>query len=198
MSRALPPSPAGAASRQQAESADANAFVQAYLQDIYRLTLSILDDAAEADEATQDTFVAAWKAMDSYRGEASQKTWLFSIAINICRKRLRQRKTREGIIGTLQSLFRISGVGPTHLEDIIIRREARTTLWKTVDGLSEKLRLPLLLHYEHDLSVAEIAETLGIPQGTVLSRLYNARERLRIALQDNPDIAPEAEGFGHE
>ncbi len=198
MSRTLPPSPAGAAAQQRAEDADANAFVQAYLPDIYRLALSILDDAAEADEATQDTFVAAWKAMDSYRGEASQKTWLFSIAINVCRKRLRQRKTRAGVMGALQSLFRISGVGPTHPEDIIIRREARTTLWKAVDGLSEKLRLPLLLHYEHDLSVAEIAETLDLPQGTVLSRLYNARERLRITLQDNPDIAPEAEGFGHE
>lgn len=197
MSRTLPPSRAGAAGQVSGQTvpgstdAAAYAFVQAYLPEVYRLARSILDDAAEADEATQETFIAAWRALDSYRGEASQKTWLFSIAINVCRKRLRRLKSRDGLVRTLQSLFRASGASSTHPEELLIRREARSALWQAVDGLSEKLRLPILLHYGHGLSVAEIAEIIDVPQGTVLSRLYNARERLRVALQDHPDIAPE-------
>lgn len=176
-----------------AASTDAATFVAAYLPEVYRLALSILNDPAEADEAAQDAFIAAFNAHESYRGESSEKTWLFSIAINTCRRRLRKRKAREGLVQTLQSILRVSSAGPAHPEDTLIRREARSALWQAVDALGEKHRLPIVLYYDHDLSVAEIAQALNLPPGTVLSRLYTARERLRAALQNEPDLWQEAQ-----
>lgn len=165
------------------DPAAVQALVQAYQQAVFRLALSILDDPQEAEEAVQDAFVAAINALDSFRGQASFKSWLFAIAINLCRKRLKKRRARDLLVRTLHSLFRLSGPGPAHPEEIVIRREAQSALWKAVDALGEKHRLPILLFYEHELTVAEIALALDLPVGTVLSRLHTARERLRETLK---------------
>ena len=68
---------------------------------IFRLGLSILDDPAEADEATQETFLAALRNLQSYRGGASLRTWLFAIAINVCRGRLRRRRSWQRVQSVL-------------------------------------------------------------------------------------------------
>ena len=159
------------------------ALVQSHQAAVYRLALSILDDPVDAEEAAQDAFVQALKALQNYRGDAQFKSWLFSITINLCRQRLKKRKAKDLLFGTLQSLFRLKGEGPAHPEEVLIRREAKTALWKAVEALGEKHRLPLILYYQHELSVAEIAEVLNLRLGTVLSRLYTARERLRAILE---------------
>jgi RNA polymerase sigma-70 factor (ECF subfamily) len=158
------------------------ALVQSHQAAVYRLALSILDDPVEAEEAAQEAFVSALNALDTYRGDARFKSWLFSITINQCRRRLKKRQAKELLFTALQSLFRLKGEGPAHPEEIPIRREAKTALWKAVEALGEKHRLPLILYYQHELSVAEIAEVLNLRLGTVLSRLYTAHERLRAAL----------------
>lgn len=158
------------------------ALVQSHQAAVYHLALSILDDPVEAEEAAQDAFINALSALQTYRGDAQFKSWLFSITINLCRQRLKKRKAKELLLGRLQSLFRLKGEGPAHPEEVIIRREAKTALWSAVETLGEKHRLPLILYYQHDLSVAEIAEVLDLRLGTVLSRLYTAREQLRVAL----------------
>jgi RNA polymerase sigma-70 factor (ECF subfamily) len=157
-------------------------LVQNHQAAVYRLALSILDDPVEAEEAVQEAFVSALNALDTYRGDAQFKSWLFSITINQCRRRLKKRQAKELLFTALQSLFRLKGEGPAHPEEILIQREAKTALWKAVEALGEKHRLPLILYYQHELSVAEIAEVLNLRLGTVLSRLYTARERLRAAL----------------
>lgn len=158
------------------------ALVQSHQAAVYRLALSILDDPVEAEEAAQDAFIRALNALETYRGDAQFKSWLLSITINLCRQRLKKRKAKQLLLGTLQSLFRLNGEGPAHPEDSLIRREAKTALWRAVEALGEKHRLPLILYYQHEMSVAEIAEALDLRPGTVLSRLYTARERLRAAL----------------
>jgi RNA polymerase sigma-70 factor (ECF subfamily) len=168
------------------------ALVISHQREVLRLAHSILDDPAEVEEAAQEAFITALRALSSFRGEASFKTWLFSITINGCRKRLKKRQNRARLAWALQSIFRISGVGPTHPEEIIIRREARTELWKAIAALGEKHRLPIILHYEHGLSVDEIAQTLDLRPGTVLSRLYTGREKLRAALQQDLEWLSEA------
>src|SRR4030095_6915108 len=71
-------------------------LVQTYQGAVYRLALSILDDSDEADDATQEVFVAALRALESFRGNASFKTWLFSITVNVCRNRLTRHKSSGG------------------------------------------------------------------------------------------------------
>lgn len=152
---------------------------------IYHLALSILEDPAEAEEATQDTFVAALTALGAFQGESSFSTWLASIAINLCRNRLRRRQARERLVRTLHSLLRLAGTSQAIPEEAVIRQESDSALRKAVNRLGEKHRLPVLLHYYHGYSVKEIARALKINPGTVLSRLHTARQRLRLALNSS-------------
>ena len=158
-------------------------LVQTYQRDVYRLALSILDNPDDADDATQEVFLSALRGLDSFRAEASLKTWLFSITVNVCRSRLQRVKRRELLKQMLQSLFRLRGDLPRP-ESEAIQNEADAALWRAVHSLDEKHRIPIVLRYYHELSVAEIAELLGIPVGTVHSRLNHARERLRSLLKE--------------
>jgi RNA polymerase sigma-70 factor (ECF subfamily) len=156
-------------------------MVQTHQQDVYRLALSILDDHDEADDVTQEVFISALHGLDSFRANSSFKTWLFSITINVCRSRLRRGKSRTRLSQVLQSFFRSEQDQP---ESEAIQNEADRKLWQAIHTLDEKHRIPIILRYYHDLPVNEIAEMLGIPVGTVHSRLNHARERLRGWLKD--------------
>jgi RNA polymerase sigma-70 factor (ECF subfamily) len=158
-----------------------------YKHAIYRLALSILDDPAEADEAVQDTFVAAFDALDSYRGDSSFRTWLYAIALNHCRMRLRRRGAHERMLKAWHVLFHLKGEADPHPEMVAIRNEADSAVWQAIAALDEKQRLPLLLRYYHDLPIAEIAELLRTSERTVYARLHDAHERLKAALNGNVD-----------
>jgi len=159
-------------------------FVQTYQQDIYRLTLSILDDSTEAEEATQDSLLAALRSLDSFRGASSLTTWLYSITINICRTRLQRHKRRAGLIETLGGILRIYKTRQEGVEERVIQDESEEGLWRAIHRMDEKHRIPIVLRYYHDLSVAEIATILQIPEGTVHSRLNTARRQLHEVLKE--------------
>jgi RNA polymerase sigma-70 factor (ECF subfamily) len=159
-------------------------LIQEYQLGVFRLALSVLNDHGEANEVAQDTFISALDALRSYRENSSFKAWLYTIALNLSRSRLRKRKTLERLQRTLTAFFHVQSQRPPTLEDMIIGNEEDAALWKALDKLGEKHRTPILLRYYHDLSIAEIAEILNIKEGTVHSRLSIARERLRSELDD--------------
>ena len=161
-------------------------LVQTWQQDVYRLALSILDDPADADDATQEVFLAALRALESFRGHASFKSWLFSIAINVCRNRLQRHKSRGRLQQILQSLFMQEHPERSRRnpENETVQNESDSELWQAVRALDDKHRIPVILRYYHDLPVAEIAEMLGVPIGTVHSRLNHARSALRTRLKE--------------
>jgi RNA polymerase sigma-70 factor, ECF subfamily len=161
-------------------------LIQAYQNEVYRLALSILDDSDEAEEGTQDAFIAVLRALDSFHGESSLKTWIFSITINICRTRLQRRKARERLKHITEDLFHLQSKNNQSPEKAVIQNESDLMIQCAIRGLDNKHRLPIILRYYHDLSVAEIAKTLDIPKGTVHSRLNIARERLRQVLKEEP------------
>lgn len=169
------------------ETSATEKLIQEYQKDVYRLALSILEDPDEAEEGAQEAFIAALRALDSFHADSSFKTWIFSITINICRTRLRRRKARERLKQITNGLFYLQNKDNHLPEEAIIQNEADARLQRAVRKLGEKHRLPILLRYFHDLSVAEIAEALDIPQGTVHSRLNTARERLRRDLKEGPE-----------
>lgn len=164
--------------RRQAVGADTEALVYTHYDAIYRLALSILADADEAEDAVQETFIAADRALDQYRGQSSLKTWLFAIAINQCRQMLRQRQRRQTVTNaweTARSLL----ARPTLPEETMAYTETADLLRQAVAELKEKHRLPIILRYTHDLTAPEIAQILQISEGTVHSRLHYARRELR-------------------
>jgi RNA polymerase sigma-70 factor, ECF subfamily len=158
-------------------------FVYSYYPAVVRLATSILDDGRskspldEAEDAAQETFIAASRALADFRGDASPKTWLFTIAINICRSRLRRRNTRR-LFSQAVELFeqRAGGEADPQSRYEIVERDAG--LWREIDALDEKHRLVVVLHYVHELPTRDIAQVLGINEGTVHSRLYHARQHL--------------------
>jgi RNA polymerase sigma-70 factor (ECF subfamily) len=160
-------------------------MVHTYQKDVYRLALSILDDPDEAEDGTQETFLAALRALSSFREDSAFKTWLFSIAINVCRSRLRRGKNRSRLQQILQSLFHLRGE-VEHPEKTAMQNQADTELWNAIRELDEKHRIPVVLRYYHDLPIADIAAMLNIPPGTVHSRLNHAREKLRAQLKEEP------------
>ena len=164
------------------DSSAIESFVQTYQHDVYRLALSILDDPSEADDTTQEALLAALRALDSFHGASSLKTWLFSITGNICRTRLQKQRRRERLQQILSGILQSSG--PASVEESAIENESDEALWSAIHTMDEKHRIPIVLRYYHDLSVAEIASILQIPEGTVHSRLNTARRLLQSALKE--------------
>jgi RNA polymerase sigma-70 factor (ECF subfamily) len=159
-------------------------FVQSYQQDVYHLALSILDDSIEAEDATQEALLAALRALDSFHGTSSLKTWLYSITVNICRTCLQHHKRRERLTEILGSFLRVLGTRMPSVEEDAIQRESDEALWHAIRNMDEKHRMPIVLRYYHDLSMPEIARILQIPEGTVHSRLNTARKQLHAVLKE--------------
>ena len=163
-------------------------LVQEYQPQLFRLALSILDDgsqngSADAQEITQDALLAGLRSLDSYRGEAKLSTWLYSITVNLCRNHIRARQRRERVRNLFERLTTPIEDAPAQPEDVFIQKQADSSLFSIVQSLNEKHRLPVILRYYHDCSVAEIAQILDIPEGTVHSRLNTARKKMRNCLE---------------
>ncbi len=155
-------------------------LVQTHQPAVYRLALSILDDPADADEATQETFLAALRNLADYRGQSSLRTWL-------C-----QRQTRQHLHQLLLGAW-LTGAEPVAPETAMVQRQANDAVWLAVQRLGDKHRMPVILRYYHDLPVDEIAAILDLSAGTVHSRLSIARDRLRAALGSPAAVRSEVE-----
>jgi RNA polymerase sigma-70 factor, ECF subfamily len=159
-------------------------MVNTHQAKVYHLAYSILDDPIEAEDAVQETFLAALRALDSFQERASFSTWLYSITINLCRTRLKRRQTRTRLAIMLQNLWHWHQAETPSPEQSAIQNESDSAVWQAIHSMNEKQRLPIILRYYHEYSVAEIATLLHIPEGTVHSRLNKARETLRQALKE--------------
>jgi RNA polymerase sigma-70 factor, ECF subfamily len=166
-------------------------FVCQYQTGVFRLALSVLQDTHEANDAAQDTFIAALKALNTYQDYSSVKAWLYTIALNISRSRLRKRKTAENIQKAMTALFRLEIQKQDDPEETLIKNQKDRALWDALQALGEKHRLPVVLYYYHELPVSEIAEILQTNEGTIHSRLFTARARLRFEVEKQLQIAGE-------
>jgi RNA polymerase sigma-70 factor (ECF subfamily) len=146
---------------------------------VYRVCLSILNDPSDAEDATQETFIAALKALPGFRGDSAFSTWLYAIAVNNCRRLLKQRKRTTPLNPTYKTGAPAFADPAPDPELTVIHSEVAQALWHAVTTLDEAHRLPVILRYYHELPIAEIAVILEISEGTVHSRLFNARERMR-------------------
>jgi RNA polymerase sigma-70 factor, ECF subfamily len=149
---------------------------------VFRLALSIVGDRAEANEITQETFMAALRSLSSYEEKKSFKAWLYTITLNHSRSHLRKRKVIERLRTTLNAIFQIETQKQASPEESVIKNEKEAEVWNTLNQLDEPFRIVVVLRYFHELSIAEISQILSLNEGTIHSRLHTARERLRNAL----------------
>jgi RNA polymerase sigma-70 factor (ECF subfamily) len=158
-------------------------FVREYEAGAFRLALSVLGDEAEAHEVTQETFLSALRALPSYQEKKSLRAWLYTIALNHSRSHLRKRKILERLHSTLTGLFRLEAEKQNSPEEAMMQNEKEAALWSSLNRLDERHRIVVVLRYFHELPISEISEILSISEGTIHSRLYSAREKLRDALK---------------
>lgn len=158
-------------------------LVRQYETGVFRLALSIVGDESEASEITQETFLAALRALPKYREKTSFKAWLFTIALNHSRSHLRKRKVIERLKNTLTSIFRVEAQKQISPEEAAIQNEKEAALWHSLNELDDRHRIVVILRYFHELSIAEISDVMSVNEGTIHSRLHNAREKLRDALE---------------
>ena len=154
-----------------------------HLTDSYRLAALILGDRADAEDATHDAFVAAWKSWGSLREPARFEAWFGRILVNVCRDRLR-RSRRHAVTDLSDELLAAPAVG-----DIATAAAERDAVGCGLARLDPDQRIVLVLRYYRDLPVDEIAARMGIPAGTVKSRLHYALRDLGVALDGgHPEV----------
>ncbi len=142
----------------------------------YRLAWAILRDGAEADDATQDAFAIAWRKRSSLREPDRFEAWFGRILVNVCRDRL--RKASRGRLRPIgQAPEPVVADSSTSLSN-------RDAVGRALERLDVDHRIVVILRYWADLPVDEIADRLGIPAGTVKSRLHSALRTLRPRLED--------------
>jgi RNA polymerase sigma factor (sigma-70 family) len=156
----------------------------ASLDRAYRLAGLILGDQHEAEDATQDALLRAWRAVETLREPAGFDAWFDRILVNICRDRLRRRgKVR---------LIALEDAGETASQRDPFRAVLeRDEVLRALDGLEDDLRIVLLLHYWADLTLDAVAIRVGWPVGTVKSRLHRGLARMREQIAE--PIASEVE-----
>ena len=160
-----------------------------YRDGIYRLGFAITKDPSAAEEIVVDTFARAHRALARLEPDDSLRPWLYRVAVNLSYN----RQPRKGV--SFSSLD--DGVLdlPAEIEspnDAAERAERRRAVLECIDGLGAKHKIVVVLHYLNGLNLAEIAEIVEAPVGTVKSRLHYALQRLRVQLSAHPglDVEP--------
>ena len=152
--------------------------MHAYQGIAFRIAYLVVGNAAEAEDAAQDGFVKAYRALHRFRTGEPLRPWLLKIVANEARNR-RRASTRRDALTLRASVESSSGEAAPSPEAALLEREQRTALVAAVDALPEPQRLVIACRYFLELSEDETAEVLGIRRGTVKSRTARALDRLR-------------------
>ncbi|SRR6266446_1585515 len=169
-----------------ARMGDKDAFgqlIERHQQMVRRIALGLVADEEIARELAQEAILQAYLSLDHLRDNTRFKSWLYSIALNVCRGYIRDQKTNpfslEAMVG---GMYRHTHYVPSEVidpEEIAEQRELHRIVLQAIQGLSPKDRVATLLFYYEQLSLREIAAILGVSVSAVKGRLYRAREQLR-------------------
>lgn len=166
-------------------------------QTLYRTARSILKDDAEAEDAVQEAYLRAYRAMGGFRGEAKLSTWLVRIVANEALARLRKRSRGAEVIRLDNDAQADSEAAEENVEQTMpeqpeagaLRAETRRLLERRIDALPDAFRAVFVLRALEEMSVEETAVALELPQATVRTRFFRARGLLREALAREIDGA---------
>jgi len=163
-------------------------LVEKYRQRVWRLAYNVLRDREEAWDVAQEAFVRAWQALPNFRGQSAFYTWLFRIVMNVAADRARARAARGRAFGTErvpeEDWDRVMVDQPADAtpDAAAAGAQQRARIERALATLSADHRRIVVLSDIEGLTYKEIADVLEIPMGTVMSRLHNARKRLKAAL----------------
>ena len=166
-------------------------------QMLYRAARSVLKDEAEAEDAVQEAYLQAYRAMGDFRGDAKVSTWLVRIAVNEAITRLHKQARRAEVIrldgddlhDQHSSEDSMNDSPPELPERAALRAETRKLLEAKIDQLPDAFRTVFVLRAVEEMTVEETAAVLGIPDATVRTRFFRAKGMLRESLSRDIDLA---------
>ncbi len=170
----------------RAQKGDRSAFgelVQRYQAAVVDVVYRMCSDAQLAQDAAQEAFIQAWLHLPSYHPRSRLRNWLYRIAVNTALDALRRQARLLP-----QEIEKLDLAAPQdNPESLLVEKERADQVQRAVQALPEACRAVLVLREYENLSYQDIASTLDIPVGTVMSRLNYARERLKLLLRSNAD-----------
>jgi len=149
----------------------------------YRLALRIVGNSAEAEDVVQDSYLRAWNGLGRLRDGRAVRGWIYAIVRNVASTQARARAQRDARhveleVDGMDELARTLAAHEPLPDEVAVASQLRSTVRKLVGQLKEKYRVPLLLRMVDGMSYGELSDALGIPIGTVESRLFRARQQL--------------------
>jgi RNA polymerase sigma-70 factor (ECF subfamily) len=179
------------------------AIMRRHNRRLYRLARATLRDETEAEDALQDAYLDAYRGLARFRHDAALSTWLSRLVLNQCYARQRRAGRRQTVvpIRSAGDSGEIEGVADeASAPDVnAMREQMRARLERELDALPEDFRHAFVLREVEEMSVAEAAACLGIPEATVRTRSHRARELLRVQFARDLELAtPDVYEFGGE
>ncbi|HSP55874.1 MAG TPA: sigma-70 family RNA polymerase sigma factor [Dehalococcoidia bacterium] len=170
-----------------------NALVERYQRPLYNLCLRMLAAPEAAEDATQEAFINAFRALRTFRG-GSFRAWLFRVGANACYDELRRRRGRPAVslnqpLTVTGQTLDVAGADPTP-DELMERAELGELLQRVLSELPADQRLAIVLADVHGLDYSEIAVAMDCSLGTVKSRINRGRQRLRQALRESGELLP--------
>lgn len=172
---------------------DFEKLVTAYEKNVYSLALRMVGDPEDAADMTQETFIKAYRSLSSFRGDSKFSSWLYRIASNVCLDFLRSRSRHPQV--SLNSsdeddrtTFELPDMS-RNPEEQLMKKLSMEAVRRGLEQLPEQQRQILVLRELGGLSYAELAQTLGLEEGTVKSRIFRARKRLCALLLRDGNIS---------
>ena len=161
---------------------DFEKLVTAYVKNVYNIALKMVGDPDDAADMTQETFIKAYRALSGFRGDSKFSSWLYRIASNVCLDFLRSRSRHPQVsLSTVDEDDRATFELPDmrqNPEEQLMKKLGMEAVRRGLEQLPEQQRQILVLRELGGLSYAELAQTLGLEEGTVKSRIFRARKRL--------------------
>lgn len=155
-------------------------------KEIYSFCMSLTGNKILADELYQDSFLKATEQLDRLQADGNMKSYLLSVALRLWKNQKRKFAWRNRI-APMEGLGEETVSGrQEESEDVlqeVLRQERCQTVRQAVSGLTDRYKIPVLLYYMEEMSVSQIAAIMGIPPGTVKSRLHKARKQLESELE---------------
>ena len=141
------------------------------------------------DDIEQEVYIKTWKNIDNYKESGKLKSWIATITANVCRDYFKSSSYKQNLREVRDEGVLENKAVLASQEKIIDAKKRQKMILKAVDDLPYKMRKVVVLHEFEDFSIAEIAKKLGEPEGTIKSRLFNARkvlaEKLKLLLGEN-------------
>jgi RNA polymerase sigma-70 factor (ECF subfamily) len=137
-----------------------------------------LGNSVEAEDAAQETFIRAYTKLETYDPARKFSSWMLSIASHYCIDMLRRRRANELSIDELPPMVDLSMPKATQPEHIVMEGQAADEVQQLLDTLPPSYRTPVILRYWYDMSYREIANTMGVTESTIKTRLHRARAKL--------------------